>query len=94
MKTTQELPHFRDFDLTDTGILKLVDALQPSKPSHAHSSPLIRQTDSLVIRHLLELSQPMSRERKENLNFVENEMRGNSFNLQLDAGRIYISLFE
>jgi hypothetical protein len=47
-----------------------------------------------MVYHLLALAGPMDRNSTENLNYVESELKNAKFDLRIDAGRFYLSLFE
>jgi len=94
IKDSNQHPQFRDIDLSGTLVMAFVDALKPPKPHCNNPNALYRQTDEQMVRHLMTLAKPATNEHKENLNFVNNEMKNCNFELSLEAGRIYVSLFE
>jgi hypothetical protein len=94
IKDSNQHPQFRDIDLSGTLVMALVDALKSPKPHGNNPNALYRQADEQMVRHLMVLAKPAINEHKENLNFVNNEMKNCNFELSLEAGRIYVSLFE
>lgn len=94
LKDGKKNPGFRDFNLRDIGIPRLIDTLLPKRPFRLGKPVLHTQLDSHMLSHLVMLATPLKPDGKTNLNFVDAEMKNAKFDFRVDGGRIYVSLFE
>ena len=47
-----------------------------------------------MVRHFVALAGPLDKNSADNLNYIESELKNAKFDIRIDAGRFYLSLFE